>query len=63
MLGFLGRGQKKNDEEDGSFEFSMAGLCKCMMCTHPKGSEEKIQLLRVADSLDKMNRRMDNIER
>jgi len=61
--GFLGRNQKNKEEEDGSLEFSMAGLCKCMLCTHPKGSEEKIQLLLVADSLDKMNRRMDNIER
>jgi len=34
-----------------------------MMCTNPKGSEEKLQLLLIADSLDKMNRRMDNIER
>jgi chitin synthase len=62
-LGFLGRGQKKNDEEDGSFEFSVAGLCKCMMCTHPKGSEEKLRLERIETSLEKMNRRMDEMAR
>jgi len=33
-----------------------------MCCTHPKGGEEKLQLLRIADSLDKLNRRIDNIE-
>jgi chitin synthase len=61
--GFLGRDQKDKDEEEGSFEFSMAGLCKCMLCTHPKGGEEKLQLKRIADTLDKMKRRIDNIER
>jgi chitin synthase len=58
------RGDKKNkEEEEGSFEFSLAGLFKCMCCTHPKGGEEKLQLLRIADSLEKLNTRMDNIER
>jgi len=41
----------------------MAGLCKCMLCTHPKGSEEKIHLLAIEGSLDKLNKRLDNIEK
>jgi chitin synthase len=55
--------KKNKDEEEGSFEFSLAGLFKCMCCTYPKGGEEKLQLLRIADSLDKLNKKMDNIER
>jgi chitin synthase len=51
------------DEEEGSFEFSLAGLFKCMCCTHPKGGEEKLQLLCIADSLEKLDKRMDNVER
>lgn len=61
--GFLRPDQGNKDDEEGSFEFSMAGLFKCMCCTHPKGAEEKVQLLRIADSLEKVNRRLDNIER
>jgi len=61
--GFLKRDKQNKDEEDGSFEFSMAGLCKCMLCTHPKGSEEKIHLLAIEGSLDKLNKRLDNIEK
>jgi chitin synthase len=61
--GFLSRDGKGKDDEEGSLEFSLAGLFKCMCCTHPKNSEEKVQLLRIADSLDKLNRRLDNIER
>jgi chitin synthase len=61
--GFLRRDKSAKDEEEGSFELSLAGLFKCMCCTHPKNNEEKVQLLRIADSLDKLNRRLDTIER
>lgn len=61
--GFLRRGKQNKDEEEGSIEFSLAGLCQCMLCTHPKGSEEKIHLLTIESSLDKLNRKLDNIER
>jgi chitin synthase len=61
--GFLRQGKSSKKEEEGSFEFSLAGLFKCMCCTHPKSSEEKVQLLRIADSLDRLSRRLDNIER
>lgn len=61
--GFLTPGQKNKDKEAGSFEFSIAGLFKCMLCTHPKDGEEKLQLMRIADSMEKLNRRLDSIER
>jgi len=63
LLGFLTRNKQNKDEEEGSLEFSMAGLFKCMLCTHPKGSEEKLHLLTIEGSLDKLNRRLDDIER
>ena len=62
ILSFM-RKEKDSPEEEGSFEFTLAGLFKCMLCTHPKGSEEKVHLMRIADNLDRMTRRIDNIER
>jgi len=61
--GFLRRDKQKKDEEEGSIEFSLAGLCQCMLCTRPKGTEEKLHLVTIEGSLDKLNRRLDNIER
>ena len=34
-----------------------------MCCTHQKSIDEKQQLLRIAESLDKLNKRLDLIER
>ncbi|CAB3381251.1 Hypothetical predicted protein [Cloeon dipterum] len=52
-----------SDPEDGAIEFSLAGLFKIMCCTYPKIVDEKQQLMRIADSLEALNRRMDSIER
>lgn len=61
LLGWIQGG--KNDSEEGSIEFSLAGLFKCMFCTHPKSVDEKQQLLRIAESLDTIGKRMDGLER
>ncbi|KPI93758.1 Chitin synthase 1 [Papilio xuthus] len=61
LLGFL-QGVNSNEEE-GSIEFSFAGLFKCLLCTHPKGNEEKVQLLHIASTLEKLERKLDTIER
>nr|AOE23678.1 chitin synthase A [Phthorimaea operculella] len=61
LLGFL-QGANGNEEE-GSLEFSFAGLFKCMFFTHPKGSEEKVQLLHIANTLEKLERKIETIER
>jgi len=66
MGGFLNGLRSKtsaSDSEDGAIEFSLAGLFKCMCCTYPKVIDEKQQLMRIADSLEALNRRMDSIER
>ncbi|XP_059481100.1 chitin synthase chs-2-like [Neocloeon triangulifer] len=52
-----------SEPEDGAIEFSLTGLFKCMLCTYPKVVDEKQQLMRIADSLEALNRRMDSIER
>nr|AKR54211.1 chitin synthase 1 variant b [Helicoverpa armigera] len=61
LLGFL-QGVNSNEEE-GSIEFSFAGLFKCLLCTHPKGNEEKVQLLHIASTLEKLEKKLDSVER
>ncbi|XP_063838670.1 chitin synthase chs-2 isoform X3 [Ostrinia nubilalis] len=61
LLGFL-QGVN-NNEDEGSIEFSFAGLFKCMFCTHPKGNEEKVQLLHIASTLEKLEKKLDVVER
>ncbi|VVD01781.1 unnamed protein product [Leptidea sinapis] len=61
LLGFL-QGVNSNEEE-GSIEFSFAGLFKCLLCTHPKGTEEKVQLLHIASTLEKLEKKLENVER
>lgn len=61
LLGFL-QGAN-NNEEEGSIEFSFAGLFKCMFCTHPKGSDEKVQLLHIASTLEKLEKKLEVVER
>ncbi|RVE50442.1 hypothetical protein evm_004867 [Chilo suppressalis] len=61
LLGFLSG--VNNNEEEGSIEFSFAGLFKCLLCTHPKGNEEKVQLLHIASTLEKLEKKLDVVER
>lgn len=61
LLGFLQNSDE--NEEEGSLELSFAGLFKCMFCTYPKPVDEKQQLLRIAESLETVSKRLDVIER
>ena len=61
LLGFFKNAG--NDSEEGSLEFTFAGLFKSMCCTHQKAVDEKQQLLRIADTLESLNKRLDAIER
>lgn len=47
---------------DGSIEFNFANLFRIMCCTYPQQINEREQLKRIADSLDSLNRRMDEVE-
>lgn len=63
LLGFLQGGAGTNNDDEGSIELSLAGLFKCMLCTHKKDGEEKIQLMHIADSLDMLGKRLETIEK
>lgn len=45
-------GTTKRDEEDGAIDFSLAGLFRCMLCTHPRDKSETVHLLQIADMLN-----------
>ncbi|XP_074029888.1 hyaluronan synthase-like protein kkv isoform X2 [Leptinotarsa decemlineata] len=62
LLGFLQSGGT-NDDDEGSIEISLAGLFRCMLCTHQKAGDEKAQLMHIADSLDSLAKRLDHIEK
>ncbi|XP_034946911.1 chitin synthase chs-2 isoform X1 [Chelonus insularis] len=63
LLGFLQNGAGNNDDDQGSIEISLAGLFKCILCTHGKPSDEKQQLVAIAESLEQLGKRLENIER
>ncbi|XP_017793316.1 PREDICTED: uncharacterized protein LOC108575110 isoform X2 [Habropoda laboriosa] len=63
LLGFLQNGAGSNDDEEGSIEVSLAGLFKCMFCTHGQTSNEKQQLVAIAESLEQVGKRLEVIER
>ena len=51
------KGNQKEDE--GSIEFSLAGLFKVMCCVHPKPNESQ----RIAETLASLKSSIDRIER
>ncbi|XP_024224435.1 chitin synthase chs-2 isoform X2 [Bombus vosnesenskii] len=63
LLGFLQSGVGSNDDEEGSIEISLSGLFKCMFCTHGQTSNEKQQLVAIAESLEQVSKRLEVIER
>ncbi|CAL1678459.1 unnamed protein product [Lasius platythorax] len=63
LLGFLQNGAGTNDDDQGSIEISLAGLFKCLLCTHGKPSAEKQQLVAIAESLEQLGKRLETIER
>ena len=62
LLGFL-QGGGTSDDDSGSIEISLAGLFKCMLCTHQANGDEKAQLITIADTLESLNKRLDHIEK
>lgn len=51
-----------DDEEEGSFDISFAGLFRCIFCTHKKVDTSATQLIQISASLDELNSRMKNLE-
>lgn len=60
LLKYLGAGNQK--DEEGGIDINLRGLFRCMLCTHPKDKSEAVHLLRVADELKAINKRLDDIE-
>ena len=63
LLGFLQNGAGSSNDEEGSIDISIAGLFRCLLCTHGKTSDEKVQLIHIADSLDTLKKKLENLER
>ncbi|XP_058798474.1 chitin synthase chs-2 [Phymastichus coffea] len=63
LLGFLQNGAGYNEDDQGSIEISFAGLFKCLWCTHGKPSDEKQQLVAIAESLEQLGKRLEHIEK
>lgn len=56
LLGFMSKSQQS--EEEGSIEFSMAGLFKIMFCVHNKPNDSQI----ILQALDDLKSKMKDIE-
>lgn len=64
LFGFLQQTATDKPEDEGSIEFSLAGLFKIMCCIHPKPDNgQKDMLLMISQSLTALNERLNNIEK
>lgn len=63
LLGFLQGGAGSNADEEGSIEVSIAGLFRCLLCTHGKTTDEKAQLVHIGDALDSITKKIENLEK
>lgn len=61
VLGYLR--PNNDDEDDGSFEFSFAGLFRCILCTHKKTDTVGIQLNSIENSLSYLTDKISNLEK
>lgn len=53
---------KKGDKEAGSIDFSIAGLFRCMLCTHKNDGSEQAHLVHIADQLAELNNKIRDLE-
>uniref|UniRef100_A0A336MER8 chitin synthase n=1 Tax=Culicoides sonorensis TaxID=179676 RepID=A0A336MER8_CULSO len=63
LLGFLQGGSGSNQDEEGSIDISINGLFRCLLCTHGKTSDEKAQLIHIADALTDISKKLDYLEK
>merc|ERR1719445_527893 len=56
------RGTDDADDEEGGIDISIGNILRVMAFTHKKESQDKEQLVRIADSLDSLTKRLDHIE-
>ncbi|ETN60018.1 chitin synthase [Anopheles darlingi] len=63
LLGFLQGGVGNGSDEEGSIDISIAGLFRCLLCTHGKTTDEKAQLIHISDALDSITKKIENLEK
>ena len=61
MQQLLNAFRSKKDEE-GSLDFSFAGVFRCMFCTHAKSNTTETQLLLIADRLSDLSTKVRSLE-
>ena len=61
LWGLLVNGSE-NDEEEGGIDLAIGNVLRLMMFTHKKEAPERDQLVRIAESLDNLTKRLDHIE-
>ena len=54
-------GDAEGDEE-GGVDISLGNVMRVMLFTHKKESQDREQLIRIADTLDNLTKRLDHIE-
>lgn len=53
---------KPNKEEEGSMDISIAGLFRCMFCTHQKSNTEQVQLVQISDQIGELDGKLKQLE-
>eukprot|EP00092_Neocalanus_flemingeri_P023256 GFUD01025217.1.p1 GENE.GFUD01025217.1~~GFUD01025217.1.p1 ORF type:complete len:1610 (-),score=293.97 GFUD01025217.1:361-5190(-) len=61
IWGLIQGGEESGDDE-GGIDISIGNILRVMAFTHKKESQDKEQLVRIADSLDSLTKRLDHIE-
>lgn len=51
----------KGEETSGSMECSVSGLFRCLCCTNPKDHKDDLHLLQIANSIEKIEKRLDSL--
>ncbi len=62
LWGLLVNGSDQGGEDEGGVDVSIGNVLRLMLFTHRKESNERDQLIRIANSLDTLAKRLDHIE-
>lgn len=53
---------RPQEEKEGSVDISVAGLFRCMCCTHAKTNTEQVQLMQISDQLRDLDGKLKHLE-
>ena len=62
IWGLIKGSEADDNEEEGGVDISLGNVLRLMLFTHKKESQDREQLIRIADSLDSLTKRLDHIE-